>query len=66
MTRLHTAVGQVLAPDMSCLPIIVDLQDFVLRQNEALMVHIVAAANIEPCDESLRREHLLGRKLIWR
>lgn len=42
-TRLHTAVGQVLTPDMSCLPVLVDLQDFVLRQNEALMVHIVAA-----------------------
>jgi len=34
----------VLAPDMSCLPIIVDLNDFTLRQNEALLVHIVAAA----------------------
>ena len=44
MMRLHTAVGQVLAPDMPCLPIVVDVQDFVLRQNEALLVHIVAAA----------------------
>lgn len=44
MTRIHTAVGQVLAPDMPCLPIIVDVENFVLRQNEALLVHIVAAA----------------------
>jgi hypothetical protein len=43
-TRIHTAVGQVLCPDMPCLPIIVDVEDFVLRQNEALLVHIVAAA----------------------
>jgi hypothetical protein len=43
-TRLHTAVGQVLAPDMSCLPILVEQENFVLRQNEALMVHLVAAA----------------------
>jgi hypothetical protein len=44
MTRLHTAAGQVLAPDMSCLPVLVELENFVLRQNEALLVHIVAAA----------------------
>lgn len=44
MTRIHTAVGQVLAPDMSLLPIIVDTEEFVLRQNQALLIHIVAAA----------------------
>jgi hypothetical protein len=43
--RLHTAVGQVLAQDYSLLPItIVELNDVVLRQNQALMVQVVAAA----------------------
>lgn len=42
--RLHTAVGQVLGPDNNVLPMLVDTQDFVLRQNQALLVHIVAAA----------------------
>lgn len=42
--RLHTAVGQVLAPDFNLMPTIIELEDVVLRQNEALMVQIVAAA----------------------
>lgn len=42
--RLHTAVGQVLGPDNSGLPTIVEMQDFVLRQNQALLVAVVAAA----------------------
>lgn len=42
--RLHTAVGQVLATDFNLLPTIIELNDVVLRQNEALMVQIVAAA----------------------
>jgi len=42
--RLHTAVGQVLAYDLPLLPTVVELNDVVLRQNEALMVQIVAAA----------------------
>lgn len=42
--RLHTAVGQILAPDNNALPLLVDTQNFILRQNEALLVHIVAAA----------------------
>lgn len=42
--RLHTAVGQVLGPDNNVLPMLVDTQNCVLRQNEALVVHIVAAA----------------------
>ena len=42
--RLHTAVGQVLAPDNNMLPLLVDTQNFVLRQNQALLIHIVAAA----------------------
>lgn len=42
--RLHTAVGQVLAPDNNMLPLLVETQNFILRQNQALLVHIVAAA----------------------
>jgi hypothetical protein len=42
--RLHTAVGQVLAPDNDVLPTVAALNNFVLRQNEALVVAIVAAA----------------------
>jgi hypothetical protein len=41
--RLHTAVGQVIAPDNNMLPLLVDTQNFVLRQNEALLIHVVAA-----------------------
>ena len=44
MMRLHTAVGQVLAPDNNAMPALVDTQNFVLRQNEALLIQIVAAA----------------------
>lgn len=42
--RLHTAVGQVLAPDFDMAPIIIDTQNLILRQNQAFMVQIVAAA----------------------
>lgn len=42
--RMHTVVGQVLTIDYNCLPILVDTQDLVLRQNEALLVTVVAAA----------------------
>jgi hypothetical protein len=42
--RLHTAVGQVLAPDNNLLPALVDTQDFTLAAGEALLVQIVAAA----------------------
>jgi hypothetical protein len=42
--RLHTAVGQVLAPDIDGLPILVESNSFILRQNQALVVAIVAAA----------------------
>ena len=41
--RLHTAVGQVLAPDNNLLPALVENVDFVLRQNQTLVVQIVAA-----------------------
>ncbi len=42
--RLHTAVGQVLGPDNNVLPMLVDTQNLVLRQNQALVVYVVAAA----------------------
>ena len=42
--RMHTVVGQVLVPDNSVLPALVDTQDFILRQNQALLIQVVAAA----------------------
>ena len=42
--RMHTVVGQVLMPDSDMLPYIVDTQDLVLRQNQALLVQLVAPA----------------------
>ena len=42
--RLHTAVGQVLAPDNNMLPTLIDTQNFILRQNQAIMVQVVAPA----------------------
>ncbi len=43
--RLHTAVGQVLAPDNNLLPGLVDStpKDFVLNANESIIVQVVAA-----------------------
>ena len=41
--RLHTAVGQVLGNDNNALPALVETTDFVLRQDEALLVQVVAA-----------------------
>ena len=43
--RLHTAVGQVLAPDNNLLPSMVDTSpvDFVLNANEAIVVQVVVA-----------------------
>ena len=41
--RLHTAVGQVLGPDNNSLPALADTQNFILRQNQALVVGVVAA-----------------------
>lgn len=41
-TRLHTAVGQVLSPP-SRMPTLL-VKDLVLRQNEAILVQVVAAA----------------------
>jgi hypothetical protein len=42
--RMHTVVGQVLGLDNNVLPALVDTQDIILRQNEALLVQIVASA----------------------
>lgn len=41
--RMHTLVGQVLAP-VSYLPRIIDTKNLILRQNQALVVQVVAAA----------------------
>ena len=42
--RMHTVVGQVLALDNNVAPLLVETQDLVLRQNQALLVQIVASA----------------------
>lgn len=42
--RLHTAVGQVLGLDNNQLPLIIETTPVVLNPNEAIMVHVVAAA----------------------
>ena len=42
--RMHTVVGQVLAPDNNVLPLLVADFDLTLRQNQALLVQIVASA----------------------
>lgn len=45
LMRLHTAVGQVLQPDVDLLPAnLITGQGFILRQNQALLVQIVAPA----------------------
>jgi len=42
--RMHTVVGQVLVVDSNVLPSLVDTQNLILRQNQALLVQIVASA----------------------
>ena len=43
--RVHTAVGQILTPDQDLLPAaLIAAQQFILRQNQALLVQIVAPA----------------------
>lgn len=42
--RMHTVVGQVLAPDNNVAPLLVETQNLILRQNQALLVQIVASA----------------------
>jgi len=41
--RLHTAVGQVLEVDWNIAPLIVETKNLVLRQNQALLVQVVAS-----------------------
>ena len=41
--RMHTVVGQVLAFDSVVLPPLVDTQNLILRQNQALLIQIVAS-----------------------
>jgi hypothetical protein len=40
--RMHTVVGQVLAPSNMVAPALVDTQSLILRQNQALLVQVVA------------------------
>jgi hypothetical protein len=42
--RMHSLAGQVLAPDNSLLPALVENTPFILRPNQALLVQVVAAA----------------------
>lgn len=42
--RMHTVVGQVLGTDNNVAPQLVDTQDLILRQNQALLVQVVATA----------------------
>jgi len=41
--RMHTLVGQVLAPDNNLLPSLVETMNFVLRPTEALVVRVLAS-----------------------
>lgn len=42
--RMHTVVGQVLAPDNNVLPLLIETENLILRQNQALLVQVVASA----------------------
>lgn len=42
--RMHTVVGQVLAPDNNVLPLLIETNNLILRQNQALLVQVVASA----------------------
>ena len=44
LMRMHTVVGQVLQVDLPVVPSLVASQSLVLRQNQALMVQVVASA----------------------
>lgn len=41
--RMHTVVGQVLPVESKVAPLIVDTQNLILRQNQALLVQVVAS-----------------------
>ncbi len=42
--RMHTVVGQVVAPDNNVAPTLIEVDGIILRQNQALLVQIVASA----------------------
>jgi len=42
--RMHTVVGQVLGVDNNVAPGLVDTQNLILRQNQALLIQVVASA----------------------
>lgn len=42
--RVHTAVGQILTPDTVMMPAIALISNFILRQNQALLVQLLASA----------------------
>jgi len=42
--RMHTLAGQVLGIDSNILPLLVETNDLILRQNQALLVQVVASA----------------------
>lgn len=42
--RMHTVVGQVLSPDNNVLPLLIETENLILRQNQALLIQIVASA----------------------
>jgi len=42
--RMHTLAGQVLGIDSNILPLLVETQNLILRQNQALLVQVVASA----------------------
>jgi hypothetical protein len=46
--RMHTVVGQVLAPDNWLIPIICDTTPVILRQNQSLIVSVIGTAASNP------------------
>ena len=42
--RMHTLVGQVIATDNNVAPLLIETDGIILRQNQALLVQIVASA----------------------
>jgi len=42
--RMHTVVGQVLGLDNNVLPLLVETENLILRQNQALLVQLVPSA----------------------
>jgi hypothetical protein len=46
--RMHTLVGQVLAPDNALVPVLCDTTPIILSQNQALMVSVIGTAASNP------------------